>query len=403
MNNVWKIYRSCFNEQIGLISLIKQVAWLLLMLCGFSWQIEQYGHLEAQELPKESSTIDDSTYEAQVSSKLDDSFSNDSELSEEQLKRLSNDPSFQEFSTLFDQMIQIPESSLPSEKSLLLNPSPLLEYSSSNEESLTNSRDFEKTECFENVAFPKNIEITKDGMGLEELESLTKSDFSFLSADIVLSDSLKEKTDLLKARQLQLISFWIDAVLNSSQIGHRAKIYWKNKEDCFDMSDGQFVVSADFWHLALHGPFFFQVRNPESNELFYTKAGDFEISSTGQLQLKRATTLFELTPEITIPDSNEIQLSQNGTVYASSSELDSQKEQIGKIELIYFRNPMRLFSNDGVFFQETEQSGKPQKIELSADSPFGIFSSSLELSNGRENDIIKEIKKIQSLLQFLNQ
>jgi flagellar basal-body rod protein FlgF len=121
-----------------------------------------------------------------------------------------------------------------------------------------------------------------------------------------------------------------------------------------DASQGPLQQTGNQRDFALGTPGFFTVQAPDGNEA-YTRAGGFVLDDTGMMRTKSGLPILGDGGPIIIPLGNQVQVHDDGTVYAvPQSGADQTPQQIGQIKLVnpgdkaVFKNPDGLFRmNDG--------------------------------------------------------
>jgi flagellar basal-body rod protein FlgG len=141
--------------------------------------------------------------------------------------------------------------------------------------------------------------------------------------------------------------------------------------------------------LALNGPGWFQVTNP-NGETLYTRAGAFNISASGQIVTADG---YPVEPALTIPaGTTRIEINQTGEVFARI-EGEAEMVSVGQITLANFTNPAGLNALGSNLFQPTDASG-PATTGLPGDPSFGSLQQGyLENSNV---DPVREITELIS-------
>ena len=109
----------------------------------------------------------------------------------------------------------------------------------------------------------------------------------------------------------------------------------------------------------LEGSGFFQVQDPASGEIYYTRAGNFSINANNQIVVGSAQTGRPVEPAITIPnDAVGIVVQANGEV-SYRQQGSSQLQQAGQIQLATFVNPDGLLKLGENLYAETDASSTP--------------------------------------------
>jgi len=212
-----------------------------------------------------------------------------------------------------------------------------------------------------------------------------------------LSEFNQQNLNKLKREIRNLQKYWLEAVENVNQIGHKMVLWQRHDpEPVYDMNPGPPRPSFSPWHLAINGPYFFKVIDQTDQKIYYTKAGDFEISPEGELLLYRTDTVYKL--ELTAPIPNEVstvEITKSGEIFPQTPEYQIMSDTSAiRISLVYFRNPARLKTVDGVFFQETRRSGNP--YPACPNSSEGIITGYLEYSNAQPDKILEELKRLKN-------
>jgi flagellar basal-body rod protein FlgG len=140
---------------------------------------------------------------------------------------------------------------------------------------------------------------------------------------------------------------------------------------------GSLQTTDNALDLAITGRGFFQVQLPDGS-LGYTRDGDFQLSSTGELVTASG---YSLQPAITIPDgSQSISIGSDGIV---SVQLPGQSAatQVGSVQLVDFINPAGLQPRGENMLVESAASGTPQTGTPGVNGLGAIQQGALESSN----------------------
>jgi len=294
-------------------------------------------------------------------------------IDEEEMKRLSNDPLFKEFSAAVGDVAPLPESV---DLNALNVPGALLLDSNAQ----TTSSDALKT--LERSKLDEALEIADVDIDARELDRSTRATLSNLDSEIA-----------------RLTPLWIDAEINQTVVGRRERSWRQNERDRFLTDEPKPIdVKGDDWALAPDAPFFFQVTEETSGQVYYTKAGDFEPTNVpGAVVLTRGTLRYSLATEASPSPrvsgrAERVRIEKNGRIkgvdVADKLVVDPD---LGSVLLFTFDNPSRLDSEDGVFFTPTDRSGVPRLVKLPPNSKTGVAQRKLVLSNGRAEDIFERI------------
>ena len=129
--------------------------------------------------------------------------------------------------------------------------------------------------------------------------------------------------------------------------------------------------------LAINGKGYFRITLP-SGETGYTRAGSFQLSSSGQIITQEGYTVL---PGITIPSSaTSVSINSSGQV---SVKLDGQTAQqvVGQFQLATFQNEAGLEARGDNLFLETTSSGTPTVATPGSTGVGSLEQGYLETSN----------------------
>ena len=133
--------------------------------------------------------------------------------------------------------------------------------------------------------------------------------------------------------------------------------------------------------IAIFGEGFFRELDPFTNEVFYTRAGNFSLNEGGTLVAGSSHNGRLIDPQITIPlDATAVQIDQAGRVWVIQGEGVEQQE-IGRIQLTTFINPEGLLRMGENLFRETEASGAPNDVFPGENNVGQVRQKYLEMSN----------------------
>ncbi len=306
--------------------------------------------------------------------KSDDATAQKSELpiDEEEMKSLSNDPLFKEFSAAVGDVAPLPESV---DLNALNVPGALLLDSAAQASTAESKKTVERSQ-------------------LDEALEIADVDLNALALEPSVLTTLKQ----LDAEIERLTPLWIDAEINQTVVGRRERSWRLNEQDRFSTDEPAPIdAEGDDWALALDAPFFFQVTEISSGQVYYTKAGDFEPTDVwGVVALTRGDLRYSLATDTNVAHISgraaRVRIAKNGQIQgvdvADKLVVDGN---MGSILLFSFENPSRLSSDDGVFFTPTDRSGAPRLAKLPPTSKIGVSQRKLILSNGRADDIFERI------------
>jgi flagellar basal-body rod protein FlgG len=142
-------------------------------------------------------------------------------------------------------------------------------------------------------------------------------------------------------------------------------------------TQGSLQQTENALDLAITGRGFFQVQLPDGS-VGYTRDGDFQVSSTGELVTANG---YSLQPAITIPDgAQSITIGADGTVSVQVSGQNAPS-QVGSVQLVDFINPAGLQPRGENLLVESAASGAPQTGTPGVNGLGGIQQGALESSN----------------------
>jgi flagellar basal-body rod protein FlgG len=149
-----------------------------------------------------------------------------------------------------------------------------------------------------------------------------------------------------------------------------------------DMSEGSITETGRDLDVAITGQGFYQCTDPFTGEIFYSRAGNFNVNANGMLVLGSAHTGRLVEPAITIPDGTEkIQIDDSGMVWVAQNGDVQQLQQVGQIELATFINPEGLLRVGENLYRETEASGAAVVNNPGINGVGTLRSQHLEMSN----------------------
>lgn len=148
-----------------------------------------------------------------------------------------------------------------------------------------------------------------------------------------------------------------------------------------DFRQGAFEQTGEELDVAIEGPGFFQVTDPATGEILYTRAGNFSLNSNGQVVTGSANTGRLLEPPIVIPqDATAIVISSEGQVQVRQPG-NNNLTSVGDIELVNFINPEGLLKLGENLYAETDASGTPTAGTPGQDGLGVVRQNFLERSN----------------------
>ena len=173
----------------------------------------------------------------------------------------------------------------------------------------------------------------------------------------------------------------VDAQQNLTPTGIAIGLGTRVQSTQTDFRQGAFSNTNNQYDVAIVGPGFYVVVDPNTGQNVYTRAGNFSVNANGQLVVGSASTGRVLTPQITIPqDTMAIAISSAGNVSVQQAG-SNQFNQVGQIQLARFINPEGLLKLGENLYSETLAAGSPI-LQVPGQSGVGTLQqNALELSN----------------------
>ncbi len=124
-----------------------------------------------------------------------------------------------------------------------------------------------------------------------------------------------------------------------------------------DFTQGSIQQTGGEFDVAIQGNGFFQVTDPATSALVYTRSGNFSLNAQGKIVVGSATVGRVLEPQITIPaDATEVSIGSQGVV-SYKQPGNNQLQQAGTIQMANFINPQGLLKIGDNMYAPTEASG----------------------------------------------
>jgi flagellar basal-body rod protein FlgG len=152
---------------------------------------------------------------------------------------------------------------------------------------------------------------------------------------------------------------------------------------------GPLIQTGNRFDLAINGRGYFQVQGA-NGETFYTRAGPFNKSATGQIVTIEG---YLVQPNISVPENaTDVAINEDGRVFATIDG-QAQQQELGQLSLANFINDVGLEPLGDNLYRETRASG-PAQLGVPGDISFGkVHQGYLESSNV---DPVKEITELIS-------
>jgi flagellar basal-body rod protein FlgG len=126
-----------------------------------------------------------------------------------------------------------------------------------------------------------------------------------------------------------------------------------------DYDQGAFQQTNKELDCAIEGKGFFQVIDPSSGQVVFTRAGNFSVNANNQLVLGSASTGRVVEPAISIPqDTIGVVINADGAVMVQQSG-SPQLQQAGQLQLAMFVNPEGLLKKGENLYGQTDASNAP--------------------------------------------
>jgi flagellar basal-body rod protein FlgG len=149
-----------------------------------------------------------------------------------------------------------------------------------------------------------------------------------------------------------------------------------------DFSLGSITETGRQLDVAITGEGFFQCTDSFTGEIFYSRAGNFNVNANGMLVLGSAHTGRLVEPNITVPDGTQaVQIDDSGLVWVVQNGDVQALQNIGQIELATFINPEGLLRVGENLYRETEASGVATVNNPGINGTGMLKSQHLEMSN----------------------
>jgi flagellar basal-body rod protein FlgG len=170
-----------------------------------------------------------------------------------------------------------------------------------------------------------------------------------------------------------------------------------------EFTQGPIKQTGQELDVAIEGPGFFQVMNPDGQTL-YTRAGNWSKNANGNLVTGSASDGRLLEPPIVIPpDATAVVISPEGIVSVHQPS-SNQLTQVGQIELATFINPQGLLQLGENLYSETDASGTPTLANPGSTDGLGLLrQNALEMSNVEPVNELIDLITTQRAFEFNSQ
>lgn len=162
-----------------------------------------------------------------------------------------------------------------------------------------------------------------------------------------------------------------------TQVGMGTRIQSTNT----DYRQGAFQQTGRELDVAIEGPGFLQVLDPQSQGVLFTRSGNLDINANGQLVIGSAMTGRLLDPSIDIPpEATAVEIGPTGQVMVRTPGT-TELQQIGQLQLASFINPDGLLKVGENLYQQTDASSQALLGEPGTNGLGVIRQRTLEASN----------------------
>ncbi len=147
-----------------------------------------------------------------------------------------------------------------------------------------------------------------------------------------------------------------------------------------DMSAGTMVTTGRSLDVAIDGAGWFAVQAPDGGEA-YTRAGGFQLDSTGVLRSNGHAVLGEGGPPLVLPLGAQVTIASDGTISApGAGNAPNTIAEVGRLKLVDPPADALVRAGDGMFYRRPEPGGEAA-LPFAADAGVRVVSGTLEQSN----------------------
>lgn len=162
-----------------------------------------------------------------------------------------------------------------------------------------------------------------------------------------------------------------------TQIGMGTRVQSTNK----DFRQGAMQQTGRELDIAIEGPGFLQVTDPQSQGFLFTRSGNLDINANGQLVIGSAQTGRVIEPQIDIPpDAIAVEISASGQVMVRQPNV-VELQAVGQLQMANFINPDGLLKVGENMYQQTDASNQATLANPGTDGLGIIRQRNLEASN----------------------
>ena len=173
----------------------------------------------------------------------------------------------------------------------------------------------------------------------------------------------------------------MDGGQNPTPVGTQVGLGVRLQSTQTDTRQGTLQQTGRELDVAIQGRGYLRTLDPSTQESMFTRAGNLDINSEGQLVIGSAQTGRLIDPPITIPnDATAVQFNTNGTVMVRVPG-QAELQQVGDLQLSQFINPDGLLKVGENMYLATDASGPEQPGNPNQEGLGIIRQGNLEASN----------------------
>jgi flagellar basal-body rod protein FlgG len=173
----------------------------------------------------------------------------------------------------------------------------------------------------------------------------------------------------------------IDQNSNYAPVGTQIGLGARVQSTQSNFQQGAFQETTEPLDVAIEGQGFFQVQDPSSGQILYTRSGNFSLNSNYQMVMGSAQTGRLVDPPITFPpDATGISITADGQVTYISPQ-SPQAQTVGQLQLAMFPNPEGLLKLGENLYAQTDASGNVTQTNPGQQGAGVVRQGFLEASN----------------------
>lgn len=173
----------------------------------------------------------------------------------------------------------------------------------------------------------------------------------------------------------------LDAGQNPTPVGTQVGLGSRLQSTQKDYSQGAVQETGRALDIAIEGPGFLQVSDPQTQQILFTRAGNLDMNANGNLVIGSAQTGRLIEPPIQIPqDAMAIVISPNGSVQVRQPG-NTALQQVGQLQMAQFVNPDGLLKVGENLYAQTDASNQAIAGDPGTNGMGTLRQGSLEGSN----------------------